>query len=114
MVTVVCTYSLSSSDVYRTIKLFLVGKGESGKTTLLRRLRSASDHTVERTEGIDIVDFTYTPTKSLFFSRLSQKPIHFLAWDFAGQVCYVVYVSVYVYVTMYILGSLCIQVLSFW
>ena len=78
------------SELHRTIKLFLVGNGERGKTTLLQRLCSRPDQKVERTEGIDIVKFSYTPTtKSILFGRSKhgqKEPIQFLAWDFAGQV----------------------------
>ena len=77
----------NSSVPHRTIKLFFIGNGERGKTTLLRRLRGLPEEkTVNRTEGIDIEDWHYAPSPGkLKFS--SPKPqVHFLAWDFAGQV----------------------------
>ena len=76
---------------YRTIKLFFIGNGERGKTTLLRRLRSLPNEAIknpERTTGIDIEEWSYPPRKSgtLGRSQSSKNPVQFLAWDFAGQV----------------------------
>ena len=75
---------IHSSVPHRTIKLFLIGNGERGKTTLLRRLRGLPEEkSINRTEGIDIEDWHYAPK----IKFTSQKPqVHFLAWDFAGQV----------------------------
>lgn len=75
----------NSSVQYRTIKLFIVGRGGRGKTTLLRRLRGLPDERVESTTGIDIEDWTYPEPKKFSF-KAQKKPVHFLAWDFAGQV----------------------------
>ena len=82
------THTYISSKLYRTIKLFFIGSGERGKTTLLRRLQGISvdklkrlDH--DRTIGIDVIDWTYTASTPLFRSK--PEPVHFLAWDFAGQ-----------------------------
>ena len=76
--------SFNSSVPHRTIKLFLIGDGERGKTTLLRRLRGLPEEkAINRTEGIDIEDWHYAP-KIKFTSPKPQ--VHFLAWDFAGQV----------------------------
>ena len=73
---------LLRSDYYRTIKLFLVGNGERGKTTLLRRLQGFSeDRSVDRTIGIDIEPWIFPNEKSD-----KRRPVKFLAWDFAGQV----------------------------
>lgn len=71
------------SDVYRTIKLFLVGKALRGKSTLLRRLCNYTERRTARTVGIDIDDFYYAP-KSRFGK--AKEPVQFLVWDFAGQV----------------------------
>ena len=77
-----CSRSVSN----RTIKLMVVGREERGKTTLLRRLRQeATDSKLDRTEGIDIHDWTYpTGWKTKMFS--AEEPVTFLTWDFAGQV----------------------------
>lgn len=76
-----------SSDFYRCIKLFFVGNGKRGKTTLLRRLRGMSeDKKVERTAGIDIESWVYPEQKKIIKDK--RKPVKFLAWDFAGQVLY--------------------------
>lgn len=76
---------------YRTIKLFFIGNGERGKTTLLRRLRSLPNEAIknpERTTGIDIEEWSYPEPKrvSLVRSHSGKTPVQFLAWDFAGQV----------------------------
>ena len=82
---------LSRSVSYRTIKLFFIGNGERGKTTLLRRLRSLPNEAIknpERTTGIDIEEWLYPPKKTgtLGRSQHAKIPVQFLAWDFAGQV----------------------------
>lgn len=70
------------------MKLFFIGEGERGKTTLLHRLRR--EHFVEkidRTEGIDIEDWECRGAKGLFgIQGRNRDPINFLCWDFAGQV----------------------------
>ena len=79
---------LKESVYYRTIKLFFIGSGERGKTTLLRRLRGLpEDRKVDRTTGIDIEDWTFPESKKFSFKQY-KNPIHFLAWDFAGQDVY--------------------------
>ena len=77
------------SQEYRTIKLLFIGKEKRGKTTLLRRLKNIPDPEVDRTVGIDIEDWTYSEPRRFPFFRPVPKPVHFLAWDFAGQVCLV-------------------------
>ncbi len=74
------------SQEYRTIKLFFIGKESRGKSTLLRGLKDNSDPAVDRTVGIDIEDWMYPKQRSSIF-KSALKPVHFLAWDFAGQVC---------------------------
>lgn len=75
------------SDYYRTIKLFLIGNSMRGKTTLLRRLQSLpDDKNIDRTQGIDIVEWVYPVTKKLGKMIPTENQVHFLAWDFAGQV----------------------------
>ena len=73
---------------YRTIKLFFIGNGERGKTTLLRRLRSLPNEASERTTGIDIEEWVYPSRRfgSLIRSQRIKNAVQFLAWDFAGQV----------------------------
>ena len=85
IVTHTCKYRSVS---YRTIKLFFIGNGERGKTTLLRRLRSLPNDTPERTTGIDIEEWVYPPKRfgTLKRSQRARNPVQFLAWDFAGQV----------------------------
>lgn len=68
------------------MKLFLIGNGERGKTTLLRRLRETGAGETERTEGIDIGYWDCRGHTGLFRAR--REPIRFLAWDFAGQDIY--------------------------
>ena len=70
--------------MYRTIKLYLVGKAMRGKSTLLRRLCNYTDKKTAKTVGIDIDRFSYAP-KSMFGK--GKEPVQFLVWDFAGQVC---------------------------
>ena len=41
---------------------------------------------LERTTGIDIEDWEYPEVKRFSFKK-PRNPVHFLAWDFAGQVC---------------------------
>lgn len=77
-------FSLFSSVPYRTLKLFFIGCGKRGKTTLLRRLRERQAGDTERTEGIDIEEWSCKGAKKRLF-RATQEPIQFLAWDFAGQ-----------------------------
>lgn len=63
----------------------VVGREERGKTTLLRRLRQeATDSKLDRTEGIDIHDWTYPVGWKKKISGV--EPATFLTWDFAGQV----------------------------
>ncbi len=38
----------------------------------------------DRTIGIDVIDWEYPTNNSLF--KTAGTPVHFLAWDFAGQV----------------------------
>ena len=86
-----CTHTLTHtyrSVSYRTIKLFFIGNGERGKTTLLRRLCSLPNEDLERTTGIDIQQWVY-PLKrfgTLKRSQRAKNAVQFLAWDFAGQV----------------------------
>lgn len=65
------------------MKLFLIGKGERGKTTLLRRLKEAGPGETERTVGIDIGYWECRGKTGMF--KTKREPIKFLAWDFAGQ-----------------------------
>jgi len=73
---------------YHTIKLFFIGNGERGKTTLLQRLRCMPDEKADRTTGIDVEDWVYPEQKKFSFRspRSAREPVRFLAWDFAGQV----------------------------
>ena len=86
MITVI-TLSLRSAP-FRTMKLFFIGEGERGKTTLLHRLRrEAFVEKIDRTEGIDIEDWECRGAKGILgFQSRNRDPIHFLCWDFAGQV----------------------------
>ena len=68
------------------MKLFLIGKGKRGKTTLLRRLKEEAPGETERTEGIDIDHWDCRGRIGFF--RAKREPIRFLAWDFAGQDIY--------------------------
>lgn len=66
----------------KSMQLFLIGDGESGKTSLIRALMSSSDtsvgiHRDDRTVGIDIHDWD-----------LRQDDVHFLVYDMAGQDIY--------------------------
>ena len=70
------------SEPYRTIKLFLVGKTDGGKSTLLRRLTSQNDKMPGKTVGIDIEEFNYPPKR-----KGKIEPVQFIVWDFAGEVC---------------------------
>ena len=42
------------------------------------------DEQSERTKGLDIEDWYYPDTKKLF--RAQRTPVHFIAWDLAGEV----------------------------
>ena len=70
---------------YRTVKLFFIGKEGRGKTTLRHRLRSVPMKEVKKTTtstvGVDIDEWYYPETK-----RTNKSNVHFLTWDFAGQV----------------------------
>ena len=83
------------SVAHRTIKLFFIGNGERGKTTLLRRLRGLSEERTDRTEGIDIEDWHYAPSPGRLKFTAPKPQVHFLAWDFAGQVYIHKYMSIY-------------------
>ena len=78
------------SAPFRTMKLFFIGDGERGKTTLLHRLKRESFvEKIDRTEGIDIEEWQCRGSKGLLgglFHHSHNDPIHFLCWDFAGQV----------------------------
>jgi serine/threonine protein kinase/ankyrin repeat protein/GTPase SAR1 family protein len=78
---------LKKSVDYRTMKLFFIGCGQRGKTTLLKRLRDQQSGEPDRTEGIDIEEWSCSGGKKKLFQS-SRQPIHFLAWDFAGQDVY--------------------------
>ena len=88
---------------YRTIKLFFIGNGERGKTTLLRRLRALPNEAIknpERTTGIDIEEWSYPEPRRMTLGRSShssKNPVQFLAWDFAGQVYIYMYTDAYMY-----------------
>ena len=75
-----------SSKTYRTIKLFFIGEGGRGKTTLKKRLcyPSMSAKEIKKdtlsTVGIDIEIWKYKPKKA------GKEVVKFLMWDFAGQV----------------------------
>ena len=90
--------------MHRTIKLFLVGKGMRGKSTLLRRLGNQPDKGGGRAVGIDIVKFSYPPAKSPLFGK-RKEPVEFLVWDFAGQVC--MYTHAHVQITAYMCMCMC-------
>jgi GTP-binding nuclear protein Ran len=63
-----------------TFKCILVGDGEVGKTTLIKRLLSDVD--VEKyypTLGVNVHPITFNTTRG---------PIRFNVWDVAGQPCY--------------------------
>ena len=91
-------FSFDSSVPHRTIKLFLIGNGERGKTTLLRRLRGLPEEkSIDRTEGIDIEDWHYAPSPGKLKFSTSKPQVHFLAWDFAGQVNWQFFATVHVY-----------------
>ena len=70
-------YNFTRSEYHHFIKLIVVGCGERGKTTLLRRLRGLPYDNVDSTVGIDIEPWTY-----------GQPPITFMTWKFAGQVSF--------------------------
>ena len=53
----------------------------------MRRLRERQAGETERTEGIDIEEWSCRGAKRRLF-RAPQEPIQFLAWDFAGQEVY--------------------------
>jgi len=65
----------------RCIKLIVVGCKNTGKTTLLRRLRKLPIEDIESTVGINIEQWIYptVPTHK-------QQPITFMTWELAGQV----------------------------
>ena len=69
------------------MKLFLIGCGRRGKTTLLSRLKEHAAGETQRTEGIDIEEWSCKGGKKRLF-RGHKEPIRFLAWDFAGQEVY--------------------------
>ena len=72
---------------YRTMKLFFIGKGQRGKTTLLHRLKESSAEKTDRTVGIEIEDWECRGEKKMFSKfRSTREPVKFIAWDFAGQV----------------------------
>ena len=72
---------------YKTLKLFLIGKAESGKTTLLRRLKNLSHEKVTRTTGIEIEEWYYPEvTKSILKRASKDTGVHFVVWDCVGQV----------------------------
>ena len=73
---------LHRSSNHRSIKLFLIGDGERGKTSLLRRLKQEEKKVDNRTIGIDIRKWSYPKGK-----KKNDKTVDFLIWDFAGQVC---------------------------
>ena len=69
------------------MKLFFIGKGQRGKTTLLHRLKENSAEKTDRTVGIEIEDWECRGEKKIFSKfRSTREPIKFIAWDFAGQV----------------------------
>ena len=70
------------------MKLFLIGSGRRGKTTLLRRLQKRQPGETECTKGIDIEEWACHGGKVQFIFRPNRQPIQFLAWDFAGQEVY--------------------------
>lgn len=104
--------SFLSSDMYRTIKLFLVGRMGRGKSTLLRKL-CPTGQTVG--SAIDLGRFTYAPVRQtsvretithLGRNRQAQKkPAKFLVWDFAGQV-YTMYIYYHI---MYMCVHVCMH-----
>ena len=65
----------------RCIKVIVVGCKNTGKTTLLRRLKKLPIEDIESTVGIDIEQWIYpmVPTHK-------QQPITFMTWEFANQV----------------------------
>ena len=86
MLTHACTCKCRSVQ-YKTLKLFLIGKAESGKTTLLRRLKNLSHEKVTRTTGIEIEEWYYPEvTKSILKRASKDTGVHFVVWDCVGQV----------------------------
>ena len=68
------------------MKLFFIGKGQCGKTTLLHRLKESSAEKTDHTFGIEIEDWECRGEKMFSKFRSSREPIKFIMWDFAGQV----------------------------
>ena len=89
MITVI-TLSLRSAP-FRTMKLFFIGEGERGKTTLLHRLRrEAFVEKIDRTEGIDIEDWECRGQRNFRFPK-SQSRSKFsllgLCWPGEQKLC---------------------------
>ena len=81
---------LPSSQVYRRIKLMVVGEANKGKTSLLLSLTKQGNMTrfkevaLDRhqqplaTNGVELGDWEYAPR--------GKEKVTFMTWDFGGQV----------------------------
>jgi len=74
-------------------KVLIIGEGETGKTTLLRKLKDAyapMPAPGETTKGVDIVQwpFDLLPSWQVKLPDLTQKQMFVRCWDFGGQELY--------------------------
>ena len=72
-------HKYQNSKEFNKLKIYIVGKQNRGKTTLVRRLKDSRDNTNISTVGIEMSEWTYPS------GLLSKKSINYIIWDFGGQ-----------------------------
>ena len=72
-------HKYQNSQEFNKLKIYVVGKQNRGKSTLVRRLKDSRDDTNISTVGIEMSEWTYPS------GLLSKKSINYIMWDFGGQ-----------------------------
>ncbi|KAI6646528.1 Leucine-rich repeat serine/threonine-protein kinase 2-like [Oopsacas minuta] len=72
-------HKYQNSQEFNKLKIYVVGKQNRGKSTLVRRLKDNKDDINISTVGIEMSEWSY-PSR-----LLTKKSINYIMWDFGGQ-----------------------------
>ena len=72
-------HKYQNSQEFNKLKIYVVGKQNRGKSTLVRRLKDNKDDINISTVGIEMSEWTYPS------GLLTKKSINYIVWDFGGQ-----------------------------
>ena len=71
-------HKYQNSCEFNKLKIYVVGKQNRGKSTLVRRIKESKEDINISTVGIEMNEWTYP-------SGFSKKSINYILWDFGGQ-----------------------------